>query len=695
MPTFSPHKYARGDGQAPFVTLDMSLAESGLTRSMLMDDIRQAVFNDGFFVLENYQDAGVTDETISSMLFQLTRFFSLADSAKAKLDMAQSPHFRGHFSYNNEPATADFDEELVLGTESVAPSQFDDDDMQDMSVTQTMGGTPVYEWLRGPNQWVSSRALPGFQRDTRTYMETMAQFGNDFVQNYLCAALGTDSSLFENAFDADEPQNTLRLIKKSGTMTDSNNKDPFTFRNKLAFASYLVRPENDASMLKIVSSDGHVTMLPPNPETIVVVLGEAAEHLSHGLCMSASYSLESCPVNSYVASFTQCVSVGFKFKNYVFPRSLLKQAAGSDIEIFDDDKETPAQFFDDFGVSAFNQYLNHYSSVASKWYSHLVSQSHQSSGTLPRKLELLLKLQKSIDKSILLHTISSTAPMTSSMLCNRVSQDSRLTFEMAYLQQILTIWQDAYIIHSSVVSRSEVTISIPPSLDRKVSLMNSLPARHAEFEQKCFVYASKNCCNKIPLQPYNIVPQVKLSSPTKLLSPRKGPARTNRTTSRELTSPYSLTRKAPLTGLSPSKLNTGLRSPPPSPVKTGSFMERIRAKEAAAKEALKTAESPELRHKRYIESKLASVAAVIAGLRNPRRKGVGETFALQNVLGKIRDSSKVTISPTESEEALRMLAERLPDLCTLTTVGKVTGVCVHNDFPITSIQERLATLITA
>lgn len=669
-----------------FVTVDLALAESALTRQMLMEDIQQAAFNDGFFVIENYQNLGLNDDTLMGLSQQLCQFFTLSDTSKRRLDIANSPHFRGHISYSNSGSNAN--EEAVFGTDSPAPSQFDDE-VEDMSETQTMGGTPVYQWLRGPNQWPSNRVLPGFKRDVKTFIDSMAQFAANFGNEYFSEAIGGDASLFETAFDIIERQNILRLIKKAGDMGKENTSDSFSFRNKLAFASYLIRPENDSSSLQIVGSDGRVTVLPPNPKTIVVVLGEALEQLTQGLCMSASYSLVSSPTTSYVAAFTQCLTVDFNYKNFVFPSSILKQA--TDL-IYDDEKETPSQFFDDYGMSAFTEFLKHFSPVAGRWYSHLSSSSYVASGTLPRKLELLLKLQKSIDKSILLHTISSSASISAPVLCSRVSQDSRLTFEMSYLQQILTIWPDSYIVSPSVVNTSELTISLPPALDKKMTLMNSTPIRYATFRQHCLKYAENHSCDNIPLHAINICQAASLP-PRRILSPR-GPARVSvtRTVSRESSSPYSLTRKvAPLTGLSPSKLNRpGNSAPLNATVKKGSFMERIRAKEAAAKEALKTTESPELRHQRYIESKLLSVASVVAGLRKSRHGGMGETLALQHVLSKIRDSAKSTLSPSESEEVLRMLAKRMPDLCTLRTVGKVTGVYIHNGLPVTEIQQRLA-----
>lgn len=697
MPIFSSQKLQALDSKS-FVTVDLDLAGSSLTRPMLVEDIRQAIFNDGFFVIENFKDSGLVDAASVARLSSLIApYFGLSKSVKNSIDIANSSNFRGHFTYaspSNRQDSCDMDEEALFGTDTPSPTQFDDE-VDDMSATQTLGGTPVYQWLRGPNQWPRPRALPGFKKDVENFIESMAEFSSNFVSEFITEAIGGDASLFESAFDQPQNQHQLRLVKKAARGSEKvQNSDPFTFKDKLAFASYLFRPENDTSRLQIVGSDGRITYLEPNPGSFVVVFGEAMEHLTRGLCKSASYSLESSLSTAHVAAFTQCMSVDFSHKNYVFPRALLaKTAKTNDCEIYCDDeevKETPFQFFDDYGMSSFSRYMHQFPTTAQKWYSHL-SSKNSLVGSLPRKLSLLIRLHKSIDNSILLHTISSSASINFTMLGIRVSEDSRLTLEMAYLQQILTIWPESYTLTHSVVNQSELTVSVPPSLDRKVTLIKSLPIRQAVFKAKCFEYAKLHDCSEIPLSPITLRSEI---TTRRVISPRSQSSRMTsmRKSSREQTSPYSLTRKlAPLTGSSQSRLNKSGGPLPPSAKKIGSVLDRIRAKEAAAKEAQKFAETPESLHRRYIESKLPSIAAIVAGLRKPSREGSGQTLALHHVMSKIMDSVVTTLSPSEAEGALRMLAEKLPEFCTLTTVGKVTGVRIENEMSVTTIRQRLIT----
>lgn len=701
MPTLSPQKLA-SHNPGPYVTTDLQLAKSRLTRPMLLEDIQFAMFNDGFFVIED-ADSSALDSVMSQLNLLLPKFFQLPQSVKKEIDITHSAHFRGYHSYSTTEL-CESDEEVIFGADLPSPTQFDDD-FEDLSETQTLGGTPVYQWIRGPNQWPKPRALPKFQHTVESFMEAMNTFSTSLLNQLVPEAIGSNAPLFENAFDLPEPQNQVRFIKKSPNGNqETSTSDSFAFKNKLAFATYLVRVENDTSTLKIIGSDGRVTYLSPPPGSIVVVFSESMEQLTRGLCKSASYSLTSTSTTSYIASFTQCLSIDFNHKNYVFPRSLLRQSqrkSSNTCEIYcDDDEEvqTPFQFFDDYGMSVFSEYLRHFPSVTARWYSHLSSQYSSSiaSGKLPRKLAHLVQLHKSIDDSILLHTISSSAPISLATLYSRVSEDSRLTLEVSYLQQILTVWPESYTISNSVVNKLELTVSIPLSLDRKVTLIQSLPARQQTFERKCFEYAKanpKNCVN-IPKRPFTIHPKKEGGEqPRRVLSSHM--AMVNKR-SREQVSPYALSRKpsVPLTGTSASRLNRVASSAlqQASPVKKGSVFERIRAKEQAAKEALKFAESPQVRHDKYIESKLPSIASIVAGLRVTRQGSLGETYALPFVLNKIMDSVRTTLSAKESEEALCMLAQKMPDFCTLTTVGKVTGVCIHNNLSITTIKQRLASV---
>ncbi|KAF5095386.1 hypothetical protein D0Z00_003166 [Geotrichum galactomycetum] len=659
---------------ASFVTVDASLADSALTLAMLHEDIRHALYFDGFFVLQNASPSSA----FSVLRTQTASFFQSTPEIKNEIRIENSPHFRGYDSRNDQ---------LRFATEGFAPTQFED---EEDSINE-----PDYKWLLGPNQW--PRRNRGFKRAIDTFMETMDGVAYKVVSKFMTAAIGATESLFENVYNQPTPHAQLTVLHTA----HASNKPAFQ-KNKIGLVSFVLGLD-ETTTVSVLSSDGRLVDVELTPGSMLVVCEEAMQQLSKSLLKSASYSLHQA-VSTNFAVFTQCLSLDFQYKNFTFPKRLLRKRA--DCSIYDDEMESPDEFFQAFGKSVFMEYINAYPSVTEKWYPHLLS-SAATAGTeneLPHKIMHLLKLQKSVDDSILLHSISSTAPITLHQLTYRVSENSRLTLDLAFVQQILTIWPEAYIVEPSVVNPRELTLSIPRADE---SLVQSLPKRQARFDKKCVAYAKAHGnCSNIPLYPVADTSKCSASpvhpaTPTKRTPPRitKQPSPYGRTPMSVLSSASSRLNSLSLT--SPAK-KLALGSPAKKPLsslatspvkKTGTFLERIRAKEQAAKLAAATAnplDTPEAKYERYLESKLLAIAPIVAGLR-PGTGGDRKptTMALSQVLGKIRDSLKLALSPRESEDCLRLLAQRVPELCELRTVSGVTGVCILGGLSVGEIRSRL------
>lgn len=658
---------------ASFVTVDASLADSALTLGMLHEDIRHALYFDGFFVLQNASPSS----TLSALQTQTTAFFQSTLEMKNEINIENSPHFRGYDSRNDQ---------LWFATEGVAPAQFED---EDDSINE-----PDYRWLLGPNQW--PRRNRGFKRAIDTFMETMDGVADRVVSKFMTAAIGATESLFDNVYSQPTPHAQLTVLH----VANASNKPVFQ-KNKLGLVSFVLGL-NEVTIVSVLSSDGRLVDVELSPGSMLVVCEEAMQQLSKSLVKSASYSFHQAS-STNLAVFTQCLSLDFQYRNFTFPKRLLRKR--DDCSIYDDEMESPEEFFQAFGKSVFMEYMNIYPSVTEKWYPHLLSGA-AAAGTeneLPHKIMHLLKLQKSVDDSILLHSISSTAPITLHQLTYRVMENSRLTLNLHSVQQILTIWPEAYIVKPSVVNSRELTLTIPRACE---SLIQSLPKRQALFDEKCVAYAKVHGdCSNIPLHP--VVDTTKCSaSPAHPSTPKKRtPPRITKQPSPYGRSPMSVLSSASsrlnsLSLISPAK-KLALGSPARKPLsslattptkKSGTFLERIRAKEQAAKlaAAANPLDTPEAKYERYLESKLLAIAPIVAGLR----QGTGgdrrpTTMALSQVLGKIRDSLKLALSPRESEDCLRMLAQRVPELCELRTVSGVTGVCILGGLSVGEIRSRL------
>ena len=113
------------------------------TRQAFLSDLRSAARDVGFFYLSGH---GIGNDQIES-LFQLSRrFFALPLEDKLKIEMINSPQFRGYTRVAGErtKGLADWREQLDFGVEREAIPQ--------------SSGTPAWSRLQGPNLWPD--ALP-------------------------------------------------------------------------------------------------------------------------------------------------------------------------------------------------------------------------------------------------------------------------------------------------------------------------------------------------------------------------------------------------------------------------------------------------------------------------------------------------------------------------------------------------------
>lgn len=138
--------------------LDLEISEDPESRSLLLDQLRDALFNVGFLYIKNH---GVREETIAAMASRTPALFSLSDLRKLSLSTLNSPHFLGYSGFAEETTQSkpdlreqfDFATELPIIHKEHGP---DDRDGRDLS--------KLYWRLRGPNQLPKEDELPGFKK---------------------------------------------------------------------------------------------------------------------------------------------------------------------------------------------------------------------------------------------------------------------------------------------------------------------------------------------------------------------------------------------------------------------------------------------------------------------------------------------------------------------------------------------------
>ena len=138
--------------------LDLKLLEDPNQRNLLLDQLRDALFNIGFLYIKNH---GVPEGTIRDLVRQVPDLFSLSDLSKLKLSKIKSPHFLGYSGLAQETTQGkrdlreqfDFATELpVIYKEGGSENTFERD------------FSSPYWRLRGPNLWPDENELPGFRK---------------------------------------------------------------------------------------------------------------------------------------------------------------------------------------------------------------------------------------------------------------------------------------------------------------------------------------------------------------------------------------------------------------------------------------------------------------------------------------------------------------------------------------------------
>ena len=144
--------------------LDLKTAEDPECRGLLLDQLRDALFNVGFLYISNH---GVPEDTVSELTSLMPALFSLSDPSKLGLSKLNSPHFLGYSGLAEETTQGkcDFREQFDFATE--LPVIFQE---HQNGPYPGRDFSKLYWKLRGPNQWPEEDVLPGFKRALQKYV---------------------------------------------------------------------------------------------------------------------------------------------------------------------------------------------------------------------------------------------------------------------------------------------------------------------------------------------------------------------------------------------------------------------------------------------------------------------------------------------------------------------------------------------
>ncbi|KAK1982944.1 2OG-Fe(II) oxygenase superfamily protein [Colletotrichum cereale] len=268
-------------------TIDLSLADDPASEAGLLDRLRHALVHVGFLYIVNH---GVPERTISDVVGALPRLFALPVAAKEEIALGNSPHFLGYSGDGTErtAGASDRREQVEFATE--LPDVW-------------CAGLPLWERLRGPNQWPSS--YPELRPIVESYISEMTLLGERFLR-LVAKALSLPLETFL-PFLSD--QHRLKLVHypalpegEAGGQGVGPHKDSSGWWTFLLQAS-----PPPVGGLQALNKDGEWVDVPALPGSFVVNIGQAFEVVTGGACGATTHRVLSGPLERFSVPFFQGV----------------------------------------------------------------------------------------------------------------------------------------------------------------------------------------------------------------------------------------------------------------------------------------------------------------------------------------------------------------------------------------------------
>ncbi|KAL1983465.1 hypothetical protein VTN96DRAFT_10286 [Rasamsonia emersonii] len=269
--------------------IDLSLASSPSTRSELLHQLRHALTSVGFLYVANH---GVPEKVISDLVEALPKLFALPAQAKDEIALRNSPHFLGYSSVGAEMTAGRTDrrEQVEFATE--------------LEERWAPGcGIPLYERLKGPNQWPS--AYPALRPIVETYIRELTALGERFLR-LVAEALSLPSDTF---FPFLSDQHRLKLVHYPASDPSSDNcQGVGPHKDSSGWWTFLLQaspPETKG--LQALNRNGEWIDVPAIPGTFVVNIGQAFEVVTTGVCKATVHRVLSGPHDRFSVPFFQGV----------------------------------------------------------------------------------------------------------------------------------------------------------------------------------------------------------------------------------------------------------------------------------------------------------------------------------------------------------------------------------------------------
>ncbi|WJG34555.1 uncharacterized protein FOBCDRAFT_124784 [Fusarium oxysporum Fo47] len=229
-----------------------------------LSNLRTALAEIGFLYISNHS---VPTSTITSLVNILPELFSLPPEAKQEIALENSPHFLGYSAAGTETTAgkADLREQVELATE----------------LERAPDGAPLYDGLRGPNQWPSG--LPELKGVVTRYIEELTLLGERFLR-LVAQALDLPEEIF---FSYLSDQHRLKLVHYPASTTSSQGVGPH--KDSSGWWTFLLQASPQVNGLQVLNKSGSWIDVPAIPDTFVVNIGQAFEVVTNGICKATTH----------------------------------------------------------------------------------------------------------------------------------------------------------------------------------------------------------------------------------------------------------------------------------------------------------------------------------------------------------------------------------------------------------------------
>ncbi|CRG87552.1 putative iron/ascorbate oxidoreductase DDB_G0283291 [Talaromyces islandicus] len=269
----------------------IDLSPTTANKPQQLAQLHHALTSVGFLYIRNHD---VCADAIADLVGALPRLFALNDTAKEQIALHHSPHFLGYSCVGAETTAGNLDyrEQVEYATE--------------LAQTWTPeNGQPLYERLKGPNQWPSE--LPNLRPIVERYMRELTSLGERFLR-LVAEALGLPSS--ETFFPFLSEQHRLKLVHYPAghTADQGQGQGVGPHKDSSGWWTFLLQASPPHIQgLQALNRAGQWIDIPNIPGTFVVNIGQAFEVVTHGVCKATVHRVLSGPEERYSIPFFQGV----------------------------------------------------------------------------------------------------------------------------------------------------------------------------------------------------------------------------------------------------------------------------------------------------------------------------------------------------------------------------------------------------